>query len=487
MQDYTFEAVARRSVHGVIALVSRTFLIQVLSVIASFVLTIYLSPENFGVFFVVTSIIIFFNYFQDIGLAASLIQQKEAPTKKELYTAFTVQQALVLTFIIPAIIFSGAISEFYRLDSDGYVLLIALLVSFFLTSLRTIPTVLLERDLEFKRLVMPQIGENIVYNIALILFAVLGFGVQSFTIAVLSRAVIGLVLTYYIKPWVPHLSFDKQAFRQMVSFGIPFQTNNLLALVKDDLLVVYIGRVLPLAQVGYIGFAQKWAFMPLRLIMDNIIKITFPSYSRLQHDKDALRIAIEKSLFVISLFIFPTAAGVILLSPSFVEFFPEYEKWRPALLSLSFFALNTIFSSISTPLTNFLNAIGKVKVTLYFMMGWTALTWILTPFFISFYGYNGVAFASFLISITSLFVLVIARRYVQFSIIRPIGMQFLAALFMALYVYVTRAIVVTSLPMLLLEVVLAGGVYFAVVYMLSGKELVKTVKFILRNVREAKS
>jgi O-antigen/teichoic acid export membrane protein len=69
--------------------------------------------------------------------------------------------------------------------------------------------------------------------------------------------------------------------------------------------------VLPFAQVGYIGFAEKWAYMPLRLIMDNVIRIAFPSMSRLQHDKEAMKIAIEKSLFIVTFFIFPTVVAII--------------------------------------------------------------------------------------------------------------------------------------------------------------------------------
>src|ERR1700760_4192934 len=100
-----FETIAKKSVKGLFALVSRTFLIQLLSVAASFILSIYLSPASFGVFFVVSAIVVFLNYFQDIGLAASLIQKKQEPTVLELRSTFLLQQVLVLTVTIPAVIF----------------------------------------------------------------------------------------------------------------------------------------------------------------------------------------------------------------------------------------------------------------------------------------------------------------------------------------------------------------------------------------------
>jgi O-antigen/teichoic acid export membrane protein len=309
-----------------------------------------------------------------------------------------------------------------------------------------------------------------------------GFGIESFTIAVLLRGVIGTIVIYIIKPWPVGISFDKYSFKKLISFGIPFQTNSILALLKDDLLFVYLGKVLPFSQVGYIGFAQKWAFMPLRLVMDNVIRIMFPSFSRLQHEPDALRVAVEKALFLVSLFIFPTAVGLILFSPSFIQFVPKYQKWEPALLSLTFFALNTVFSSISTPLTNFLNSTGRVKITLYFMVFWTTLTWISTLILLKTYGYNGVAIASFIVSLTSVGVIIISRRYVKFSLISPIFKQVIAALIMGAVIYFSLNFI-TSLITLFIAILFAGCVYLLVLLVIARNELLKTSRFVLKTVR----
>lgn len=483
MEDFDLNIVAKKSIQGVFALVSRTFIIQILQFVANLVLSLYLDPASFGVFFVASSIIVFLNYFQDIGLAASLIQKKENPTVQELRTTFTIQQILVLAVIIPTVIFSRPLADFYNLNTNGYFLFLAMIVSFFLSSLRTVPTVILERKLDFKKLVIPQIVENVLYYTTLIVLAISGFGVTSFTVAVILRSVAGLILTYIIQPWEIGFSFHGETFKKLISFGLPFQMNSILGLLKDDLLVVYIGKILPLSQVGYVGFSQKWAFFPLRLIMDNVIKITFPSFSRLQHNKEALKVAIEKSLFLISFLIFPIVVAIIFFSPYILTFIPRLQKWEPALLSLSFFALNTVFSSISTPLTNFLNAIGKVKVTLYFMIGWTALTWILTPVFISLYGFNGVAIASFFVSISSVFVFIVVKKYVAYSFLKPVARQFIAAVCMALFIVLTQSII-TNIWLLGVEMILAGSVYLLLLYLIAKQELVRTLHFIIRTVRK---
>ncbi len=485
MEEFNIHFVARQSVKGIAALISRTFFIQLLGVATSVILTIYLTPEIFGVYFVVASIIVFLNYFQDIGLAASLIQKKEELTKKDLRTTFTIQEGLVLLLVIPSLIFSKQIADFYKLDNDGWMLLVALLASFFMSSLRTIPTVLLERGLNFNKLVLPQIVESILYNICLIVFAVMGYGVKAFTIAILVRSISGLIVLYMVQRWPIGLGFDMSVFKRLVTFGIPFQTHSILALVKDDLLTIYLGKVLPFQQMGYVGFAQRYAFLPLRLIMDNVIKVTFPSFSRLQENKEGLKIGVEKSLFLISTCLFPTIVGMIFLSKYLVDFFPAYQKWEPALLSLYFFGMNTIFSSLSTPLTNFLNAIGKVKITLYFMIFWTTATWILTFILIKNIGYEGVAIASFLVSISSIFVIIISKRYLHFSILKPILPQIISSLTMMLFILITRDKLVESIPLLLVEIALSGVVYIGTLFLTAKSEIISTVRFISSVIRKS--
>jgi O-antigen/teichoic acid export membrane protein len=477
MEDFDLQMVAKKSVSGIFALVGRTFIVQVMTVVSNFVLTIYLEPSMFGIFFVVSTINIFLSYFQDIGLAALIVQKKDEPTEDELRTAFTIQQILVISIVIIAFLLSPVFVHLFHLTTDGLYVLYAYLISFILSSLKTIPTVLLERKLDFQKLVVPQVAEGLVYSIALIVCAVWGLGVNTFTIAILLRSFVGLPIIYYIQPWRIGFALKKDLVKQLVTFGTPFQANSILALLKDDLLNLYIASVLPLTQVGYIGFGQKWAAMPLRLVMDNVIKVTFPSYSRMQHDKAALRTLVEKSLYMIAFFIFPVVAGIIVFSPYLIELLPRYEKWEPALLALLFFSLNTLFASISVPLTNLLNAIGKVKITLNYMVLWTFLNWGLTILFIRWFGYNGVAAASFLVAASVLLILPQIKKFVDFSFFKPIWKQFLASLFMGLGVLAFGPWI-DSLIKLAVVMIIAAVIYIVILYLISKKEIKSIYKFI---------
>src|SRR6185312_3225654 len=95
-------------------------------------------------------------------------------------------------------------------------------------------------------------------------------------------------------------------------------------------------------------------------------------------DKKSLSTAIEKSLFITAVTVYPIIFGLAAIMPSVVTYITT-TKWEPALPSFYLFALSTLFSVVSTVFTNALNAMGHIKVTLKLMVFWTILTWILTP------------------------------------------------------------------------------------------------------------
>ena len=61
----------------------RTYFIQAYTFFATFILTILLSPEVFGIYLVAIAFINILVYVSDVGLAAALIQIKKEPPKAD--------------------------------------------------------------------------------------------------------------------------------------------------------------------------------------------------------------------------------------------------------------------------------------------------------------------------------------------------------------------------------------------------------------------
>ncbi len=474
--------IKKRSLAGIVTLSGRTFLMQIVALGATFLLTIYLDPAQYGVFFIVSAAVNFLTYFSDIGLAAALIQKKEKIEKDDLASTFSIQQILVVSLVLISFLISRKIAGFYGLDNTGLWLLRALIISFFISSLKTIPSILLERELQFNKLVIPQIVETILFYLVAVVLAARGYGVASFTWAVLVRGISGLIVMYSLMPWKPSFGINKKSAKHLLSYGLPFQTNSFLALLKDDLLTAFLGKILPLAEVGFIGWAQKWAFFPLRFFMDAVNKVSFPAYSRLQHKKEMLVKAIEKSIYGIGLTVFPTLIGLAILAPFFVRLFPKYLKWEPALIALTFFCINGIFSSISTTITNALNALGKIKISLRLMVIWTILTWVLTITLIKVFSYNGVAIASALVTMTVFLPVYYIKREVDVKVLPHVYKPLLATLIMGIVVKLLANLLVTSLVKMLLLIPVGVLVYLGAIWILDGKRIKMEVEFVRKNL-----
>lgn len=471
--------VKTRSISGVLALTSRTFLVQVISFIATFFLTVFLSPEDYGTFFLVSAVVNFLTYFSDIGLAAALIQKKDKLTRQDLTTTFTIQQFLVLLLLLLLFANTGFIRSQYQLSSAAIYLMWALGLSLFLSSLKTIPSILLERDLQFNKLVVPQILENLVFNLSAVYFAWKGWGINTFTFAVLARGFTGLIAIYIISPWKPGLGLNRHSLKKLLNFGLPYQANTFLAVIKDDGMTLFLGKLIGQTGLGYIGWASRWANMPLRFFMDNITKVAFPAYARVQHDPQVLKKGIEKTIFYLALVSFPAFVGMAVLALPLVNTIPRYQKWLPALIPLYLYLFNAAWATISTPLTNALNAIGKIKITFKLMIMWTVLTWALMPYLAVKLGFVGVSLAAAIIATSSIIVMYVIYRLVKVNFIQALLAPTLASFFMGSALLVITPYL-TSLPRIIVTIFAGAFIYFISLYLLQGKQLFLDLKNLIK-------
>lgn len=476
MDNLDVKTVSQRSVHGIFALTSRTFLLQSINFIAFLIISAILSAGQLGIYTAVVAIQRVVSFLTDFGLGAALVQKKEELKREDLVTTFTIQSVITLGIFLIFFIFLGKIKSFFNLDDSGARLLLALVFTIFLSSFKTIPSILLERKIKFGKLVIPQIAESLIFNIVLIVLVLNNHGIDSYTFAFLISSILGIPLYYYVSPWKPGIGVYRSSISNL-KFGAQFQAKNILATIKDDFLTVILVRFLSFTQIGYVGFAQKIAFFLYRYIVDSITKVTFSSYSRIQENKDYLKLAIEKSLFFTTLIVFPLLSGLIVTSIYVIKYMPGWgNKWEPAILSLIFFSLNAMVSSISGVLVNVLDATGRVKITLKLMVLWTVLTWTLTPIAIYLWGYNGVAIASFLVTLTVFITIFLVKRVVDFELMKSLYKPAIATIIMALFTYLLGILLINSLITLIFVIISGGVIYLLLIYVLAGKEIIKDAR-----------
>lgn len=276
---------------------------------------------------------------------------------------------------------------------------------------------------------------------------------------------------WIIQPWKIGFALNKTALKTLLGYGAKFQLVDFLARIKDQLFFIALGAFLPLKEFGYIQWSKTWSQYPYNLTVQNVLSVTFPTFSRLQKNKQALKRAIEKSIFFITLAIFPILVGMSIFIKPVTLLVPSYAKWEPALFSFVLFTISIGWSAFSSPLVNTLSAIGEINSTLKLMLMWTVLTWIMTPIGIYFFGFNGVAMAAFAIAVTSVLPAYFVKKIVDVSLFEQLWRQLLASGVMTLVGVIGLSYWSRSFLWLLLGMALTSGSYLGSVLMLGWKKV----------------
>ncbi|MFA5024887.1 MAG: oligosaccharide flippase family protein [Candidatus Shapirobacteria bacterium] len=479
MENLEVEKIKTQTTHNILFLTLRNFGIQGISVIGFFLLTIILGKGEVGLFAIVAESIGILGYFSDVGLASALIQQKEEPDKLSLRTTFTVQQILVLLCLISVAIFYPHLSQTKGYGSRELWIMLSLCFSFLVASLKTIPSIKLERHLNFKLISTIDIIENTLFYVIAVIFAFLGFGVYSYAIATFIKSTVGLIVIYRYSSWPIGFAFSAKTAKKLFSFGIPFQLNSLIAMAKDRFSNLLVAGILGRDSFGILSWAQKGPRIPLSF-MDAIMRVTFPTFSRLQDEKEFLRKSLTKSTFFIALIVFPSLMGICLIASDFINLIPKYDKWLPAIIPLYFYAASYAIASVTTPITNAFNATGKIKTTTKLMVMWTVLTWIFYPILSYKFGYIGTAIAALVVGLSSFVVWYLAYKYFEVNILKTIFHPLVASIVILIIMLPISYLALPPLVSIIVKVFMSVFIYSVYQFAFNRAELLWFYRQLLK-------
>lgn len=471
--------IKKKTFGGAVSFFERTLILNAIGFVANIILAGQLGVADFAVYGVVTQIIGVLTFFSDIGLASSLIQRQAEPQQKDYQSVFWVQFGLAGFIVVCCwgIICSGFFHQ--QLGYEGGAILLALAFSFLIGTLKTVPSIKLTRELNFSKFVVPQVLEQLVFNGLLIYFVLQNYGLRAYTIAIWARTLVGTAAMLYLVPFMPRLVFSYKSLRRFLKFGIKFQLNDLLARFKDQFFYLFLASRMSAHEFGLISFAKNWSMYPYNLTVQNVMSLTFPTFSRLQNHQQYLRRAIEKSLYFITLIIFPLLTGMCLFFYPLTQVITKYQKWESALFSFICFTLSIAPAAISSPLTNVLNAVGKINQTLKLMVMWTLLTWLLTLPLLKLIGFNAVALAALLISTTSIVTIVLVKKVVNFSLWSQIALPTFGCVAMSVFTLPLMSLWLRGLASTLLGGLLSMLVYTVVVLLFGRQQLFREIRSLI--------
>jgi O-antigen/teichoic acid export membrane protein len=303
----------RRAARGLTWTMVHTWGGQALSLVVFVILARLLAPPDFGLVALAAVFVALAQLVVDQGLGDALIQRREI-TQRQIDTAFWVAIATGFLLMVAAFLLAAPIAGALQ-EPDLAPILQVLSVTFVLSALASIPIALLTRELAFRPLAIRAVVSIVGGGVVGIAMAVLGFGAWALVWQQVAAAVLSVITLWSVTPWRPRLAVSRSDFAELFAFGARVVGSDILGFVSRNADNFLIGAFLGTSPLGIYAIGYRILDVSQRLLINVARKITFPVFSRLQHDPARLARAYLRVTRASAVLIVPGYVGLALVAP----------------------------------------------------------------------------------------------------------------------------------------------------------------------------
>jgi O-antigen/teichoic acid export membrane protein len=346
--DHLLTDLKGRTISGAfitIAAQGAQFLLNLASIM---VLARLLTPKDFGLYAMVTTVTGFLWMFQDAGLSTATVQRQEI-THAQVSNLFWVNVGLggVITLLVAAS--APAVAWFYR-EPRLVGITLVLSANFLLASSAVQHIALLNRQMRFGVIAMIDIVSILAGYLTSIGMALSGYGYWALIGTSVTQVAVRLVLAWLISQWRPRLPSRNTQTRHLLSFGANITIGSLmnsLARGADNLL---IGRLFGAAAVGLYSRASILLMRPLQQFTVPINAVLVPVLSRVQAQPERYRRTFLRVYEAMALVSFVSTGLLLALARplTLVVLGPKWEQAAPIFAGFTIAALCVPLSTASS-------------------------------------------------------------------------------------------------------------------------------------------
>lgn len=318
-----------------------------------------LFPEQFGLIGMATVIIGFVQVLNDLGIAAALVQRKEADLKEAHYhTAFwTGLTWSVVLFLLMAFIAGPLTADFYNepiLTSLVPVLSIGILIS----PAYLIHKAQLTKKMDFKRIALIDNISNIIAGSLSLILAYQGFGVWALAFHSVSLIVIAIPLYFRATRFWPKPIWDIQSFKDVFGFGVYTTGTSVANYLVNNIDYLLIGKIMSAQALGAYTFAFILTDTFRGKLMAVVNNVMYPMYGKIQGNSVALKRYYLKVVNYNSIVIYPIMVFLFALGRPFIlHVFGA--KWNESIVPLQVLAVAVMIHMLVNSNTALIRGMGR--------------------------------------------------------------------------------------------------------------------------------
>jgi teichuronic acid exporter len=356
----------QRATSGLIWSIAQQIGQQGVRFVVQLVLARILLPEEFGLVAMISVFLTIGNMIAQAGMGSALVQAKEL-TDTDIRTVFTLNILVGLLMVAALWLAAPYISEFYK-QSELILLLRVMALAVFLQQVGAVHASLLGRELKYREVMFANFPGMLISGTVGIGLALFGFGVWALVAQAIVMPLITSAFLWKFSGWMPHFAFSRSSIAKLFPFGWRVAANQLLNAIFNNIYVLVIGRIYPVAEVAYYQRAKSFQNLTTMNILQVFNRVAFPVFSRLHgEESDRARKGYFKLLTVAAWTAIPLVAlmGAV-AEPMIVLLLTE--KWISTVPYLQVLCAIGVFMILNVINVNYLQAKGRADVVLKLSM-----------------------------------------------------------------------------------------------------------------------
>jgi PST family polysaccharide transporter len=335
--------------------------VQILTWVATLVVARLLSPADYGLVAMASIYLGLVTLINEFGLETAIITLPDL-TDEQLGQINGLAVLLgVISFAFSCIV-AFPIGWFFKTAELPSVVII-MSATFIITGFRTVPSALLTKELQFKRLALIEAGQASVLALSMVVFAVMGLGYWTLVLGRLLGELLLTGLVVLARPYwlgIPRLA----SLQNTISISRHIVVARISWYVYSNADFLVAGRILGQAALGAYTFGWTLANVPIEKVTALVGRVTPAFFSAVQRDHFSLQRYLLRITEGLALLTFPATFGLALVADEFVEIVLG-ETWSSVVAPLRILAFYASFRSIVTLLPQVLNVLNETQFSMW--------------------------------------------------------------------------------------------------------------------------
>jgi len=333
-------------------------LVKGLGFFSTLVLAHILSPEDFGLIALATTVIALLEIFASFSFDLAVIQRREVG-RATLDSAWTCKILAGISLSVILFFASTPISIFFD-DNRLAALVVALSILPTLNGTTNIGFVLYRKELNLRKEFLLEGVAKSASVLTTLAGAMVLANYWALVVGIVVHSSIRVALSFAMHPYRPRATLvDAPA---LFSFSKWVLLNNLLIFFNHKLTDLFIGRTTSATEVGYYTLSFEISNLPTSQLVFPISRAVFPGYAKLKDDLPALRDSFVKVTKLIMVIAAPVCLTILGVAEELVPVMLG-SKWLPIVPIISLLSLYGLVRCAVQNTGSVYLAIGKPHLT----------------------------------------------------------------------------------------------------------------------------